>query len=111
MNIASCCLIGGKSVGEDVKKLEGKGTTESGNPSPGMQIISGTPGRLNHLIAEKVLETKYVKLLIVDESDEMLQRGFMKQVHDIIKKLHNFQMVSLIFLFLLKKTNSLKKYK
>ena len=105
MNIACCCLIGGTSVGEDVKKLEGKSTASSSSsssdassiPSPGMQIISGTPGRINHMITENVLETKYVKLLIVDESDEMLQRGFMKQVHDIIKKLQSFQMVCTFF--------------
>lgn len=49
------------------------------------QIIVGTPGRiLDHLISKHVHLTK-LKYLVLDEADRMLEAGFNKEVHAILK--------------------------
>ena len=49
----------------------------------------GTPGRvLDHLI-EGTLNTSNVKILIIDEADEMLNMGFIEEVESVIKSLPN----------------------
>lgn len=51
------------------------------------QIIIGTPGRIYDLIHKNVLKTHNVKLLVIDEADEMLSKGFLDQVFDIFQTL------------------------
>lgn len=41
-----------------------------------MHIISGTPGRVFDMINRRVFKTRHIKLLILDEADEMLNKGF-----------------------------------
>jgi translation initiation factor 4A len=50
-------------------------------------IVVGTPGRVFDMIERKYLDPTHIKLLIMDEADEMLSRGFKDQVRDIIEKL------------------------
>lgn len=54
-----------------------------GNP----QIVIGTPGRIYDLIYKNVLKTNNVKLLVIDEADEMLSKGFLDQIFDIFQTL------------------------
>jgi len=68
------CCVGGKRVGDDIKSLEA-----------GVHIVSGTPGRIKHMIQEKHLNTKQIKMLVIDEADEMLNRGFKEQIYDIYR--------------------------
>ncbi|KAM4100060.1 hypothetical protein ACB094_05G040300 [Castanea mollissima] len=77
--------IGGKSVGDDIRKLE-----------LGHQVVSGTPGRVCDMIKRRTLKTTHIKLLIVDESDEMLSRGFKDQIYDIYRYLPPVLQVCLI---------------
>ena len=53
------------------------------------QVIIGTPGRVFDMINKKALNTKYLKLLILDEADELLSRHFSNQIYDIFKFLPN----------------------
>lgn len=53
----------------------------------GVHIISGTPGRVYDMILKKELKVGSIKILILDEADEMLNRGFKKQVYDIYRYL------------------------
>jgi ATP-dependent RNA helicase len=76
MKITCHCLIGGKSVEEDIKQL-----------NHGVHIISGTPGRIYDMIQRKNLKTRNIKLLVIDEADEMLSKGFKEQVYDIYRYL------------------------
>ena len=55
----------GKSIGEDIRKLDG-----------GVHVVSGTPGRVFDMIRRRNLQTRAMKLLVIDEADEMLNRGF-----------------------------------
>lgn len=75
MNVKCHSCIGGKSLGNDLKQLE-KG---------GIQIVSGTPGRVFDLIRRSALSTANLKALILDEADEMLNRGFKDQIYDIYR--------------------------
>ncbi|KAL7504312.1 hypothetical protein ACHAXN_001987 [Cyclotella atomus] len=69
MNVKAIACIGGKSLGEDRKMLQ-----------QGVQIISGTPGRVYDLIKRGDLRTRSLKAFIIDEADEMLNKGFKEQV-------------------------------
>ena len=71
-------VIGGKSMDSDVKELDNK-----------PQIIVGTPGRVHDLIRRKKINTKTIKLMILDEADEMLSSGFKEQVYNIFQFLSN----------------------
>lgn len=80
-NIQAHACIGGKSIGEDIKKLE-----------RGVHVVSGTPGRVYDMIKRGSLQTKAVKLLILDESDEMLSKGLKDQIYDVYRSLpHDIQ--------------------
>jgi ATP-dependent RNA helicase len=76
MNVQVHACIGGKSVQEDERVLE-----------HGVHIVSGTPGRVYQMIQEKHLRTRSLKMLILDEADEMLNKGFKQQVYDIYRYL------------------------
>ena len=43
-------------------------------------LPAGTPGRVKHMIANGALDTSYIKILVLDEVDTMLSRGFEEQV-------------------------------
>ena len=77
LKINSMLLVGGTSVDNDRKTLN--------EVSP--QVIVGTPGRVQDMIRRKALKTSTLKLLILDEADEMLSSGFKDQIAKIFKKL------------------------
>jgi ATP-dependent RNA helicase len=76
MNVQVYACIGGQSIQEDERRLE-----------HGVHIVSGTPGRVFHMIQERHLRTRSIKMLILDEADEMLNRGFREQIYDIYRYL------------------------
>ncbi|PON55877.1 hypothetical protein TorRG33x02_298270 [Trema orientale] len=76
INIQAHSCIGGKSVGEDIRQLE-----------YGVHVVSGTPGRVCDMIKRRTLRTRAIKLLVLDESDEMLSRGFKDQIYDVYRYL------------------------
>lgn len=51
-----------------------------------VHIIVGTPGRTLDHIESGTLDLSSVKYLVLDEADEMLNMGFIKEVGDIIKR-------------------------
>jgi len=53
------------------------------------QIIVSTPGRLMDHVNRKNIKLDNVKNLIIDEADEMLIMGFIKQIETIINKIPN----------------------
>jgi ATP-dependent RNA helicase len=75
LNAKCHACIGGKSLGEDLKHLE----------RGGIQVISGTPGRVFDLIRRSALSTAHLKAIILDEADEMLNQGFKAQIYDIYR--------------------------
>ena len=49
-------------------------------------VVVGTPGRVMDHIDRGTLDLEMVKYLIIDEADEMLNRGFIDEVEAIIKQ-------------------------
>ncbi|KAG5531676.1 hypothetical protein RHGRI_026334 [Rhododendron griersonianum] len=76
INIQAHACVGGKSVGEDIRRLES-----------GVHVVSGTPGRVCDMIKRRTLRTRAIKMLVLDESDEMLSRGFKDQIYDVYRYL------------------------
>merc|ERR1712093_616968 len=76
MNVSCHACIGGTSIGEDIRKLE-----------HGQQIVSGTPGRVFDMIKRRHLRTRNIKMLVLDEADELLNKGFMDQIYDVYRYL------------------------
>eukprot|EP00798_Chlamydomonas_sp_ICE-L_P002775 gene2775-12652_t len=76
MNVQAHSCVGGKSLGEDIRKLEN-----------GVHAVSGTPGRVFDMIKRKTLRTRYIKTLVLDEADEMLAKNFKDQIYDIYRYL------------------------
>ncbi|KAI8110140.1 hypothetical protein M9435_001819 [Picochlorum sp. BPE23] len=76
LKVKAHACIGGKSVGEDMKKLEGQA-----------QIVSGTPGRVFDMIQRRALRTRGIRTLVLDEADEMLSQGFKEQIYDVYRYL------------------------
>lgn len=76
MNVHTHACIGGTHVGDDVKKLQ-----------LGQHVVSGTPGRVLDMVKRRNLTTRLVKMLILDEADELLSKGFKEQIYDIYRAL------------------------
>ncbi|NWG07166.1 MAG: DEAD/DEAH box helicase [Chloroflexi bacterium] len=55
-----------------------------GNLKRGVDIVVGTPGRLNDLLERKVLNLSGIKTVVLDEADEMLNMGFIEEVETIL---------------------------
>jgi len=78
-------LIGGTSIQRDIEALEG------GNS---VHVVSGTCGRINDMIQRRVLNTKNIKILVIDEADEMLQKNFKSQLYECYRCLpHDTQII------------------
>ncbi|ESX01276.1 hypothetical protein KL918_002918 [Ogataea parapolymorpha] len=76
MKIRCHACVGGKSVGEDIRAL-----------SKGQHIVSGTPGRVLDMIKRRTLSIRNVKMLVLDEADELLGKGFQDQISEIYQYL------------------------
>jgi ATP-dependent RNA helicase len=72
MDVQCHACIGGTSIGEDIRKLE-----------YGQHVVSGTPGRVFDMIRRRALRTRNIKMLVLDDADELLNEGFKDQVYDV----------------------------
>jgi translation initiation factor 4A len=59
------------------------------------QIIVGTTGRVWDSLCRKRLELSHLKLIILDEADEMLSKGFKEQVQQIFSYLPETSQIAL----------------
>src|SRR3954467_8763102 len=50
----------------------------------GVDVVVGTPGRLLDLAGQRVLDLSELKVLVLDEADEMLDLGFLPDVERIV---------------------------
>jgi translation initiation factor 4A len=78
-NLRTQLLVGGTSSDIDMKKLK--------ENIP--QIAIGCPGRVHDMIRRKQLNCSNIKLIILDEADEMLSVGFKDQVYNIFQYMPN----------------------
>ena len=52
----------------------------------GVDVVVGTPGRLQDLIRQRILDLSHIQTLVLDEADEMLSMGFVDDVENILKE-------------------------
>jgi superfamily II DNA/RNA helicase len=52
----------------------------------GVDVVVGTPGRLLDLAQQRILDLSHVKILVLDEADEMLDLGFLPDVERIVSQ-------------------------
>ena len=99
MNIKAGLVIGGINVDETKKILK-----------RGVQAIIGTPGRILHMLNDKIFNINKMKLLIIDEADELLSIGFEEQLRNIIETFNNKIQIGLFSATLSDKCLLLTKY-
>ena len=73
INIKSAVVIGGDSMKKQIELIKKK-----------PRIIIGTPGRIYDHINRKTLNLKSINILVLDETDRMLDLGFIQQIQKII---------------------------
>lgn len=85
LKIRSLLLVGGTSVDKNKSDLN--------EIMP--HVVVGTPGRIHDMIRRRYLKVDKMKLLVIDEADEMLSSGFKDQMYNIFQHLHNDIQVAL----------------
>ena len=74
-NLRVQTLVGGNSIEHDISHLK--------NNIP--HVITGCPGRVYDMMRRNYITSKSIKLVILDEADEMLSSGFKEQVYNIFQ--------------------------
>ena len=69
------CATGGTPLRDDIRAIE-----------KGSQILIGTPGRIYDLMNRNILSRASIRVLILDEADQMLEDRFKEQVMCILEK-------------------------
>jgi len=68
-------LVGGTPVSDDTEMIR--------NSVP--HVVVGTVGRVCDMIRRRILKINTVKMLVMDEADEMLSTGFKDQIYNIFQ--------------------------
>ncbi len=67
-------IVGGRPIGPQIDELKA-----------GAQIVVGTPGRLLDHMRQRTLKLDTVRMVVLDEADEMLDLGFLPDVETILR--------------------------
>jgi ATP-dependent RNA helicase DeaD len=67
-------VYGGQPIDRQIRALKS-----------GIDIVVGTPGRVLDLIRRDLIDLSYIKFLVLDEADEMLNMGFIEDIEEILK--------------------------
>jgi len=78
-------IVGGSSIDEDAEEIR--------KNIP--HIIIGCPGRVYDMIRRRHINANKIKLVILDEADEMLSSGFKEQVYNVFKYLNKNVQIAL----------------
>ena len=86
LQVADSMIEYGKHLGVRVLAVYGGQPygPQIGNLKRGVDVVVGTPGRLNDLLERKVLNLSEIKTVVLDEADEMLNMGFVEEVEKIL---------------------------
>ena len=74
--VKAFAVYGGVEQDPQIKKL-----------SDGIDVLVATPGRMFDLISQGAIDLKRVDTLVLDEADQMLDLGFIKDISAVKKKL------------------------
>lgn len=67
-------IYGGQDINRQIRSLAGN-----------VQIVVGTPGRVMDHMRRHTLKLKNIKLMVLDEADEMLNMGFREDIETILE--------------------------
>ena len=73
-NIKVVPIYGGQEIYRQIKALSG-----------GVQIVVGTPGRVMDHMRRRTIKTETIKMVVLDEADEMLNMGFREDIETVLK--------------------------
>ncbi|AFS79333.1 DEAD-box ATP-dependent RNA helicase CshA [Gottschalkia acidurici 9a] len=73
MNILS--VYGGQDVERQIRKLK-----------DGVHLVVGTPGRILDHLRRGTINFNQLRMLVLDEADQMLHMGFLNEIEDIISQ-------------------------
>lgn len=73
-DIKILAAYGGQDVEQQIRKLKGN-----------IHMVIGTPGRLLDHLRRKTVDFSKLDILVLDEADQMLHMGFLKEVETIIR--------------------------
>ena len=77
-------IYGGQSMGLQLKQLQ-----------RGVHVVVGTPGRIQDHLRRKTLQLDALRMVVLDEADEMLRMGFIDAVEDILQHTPSGRQVAL----------------
>ncbi|WP_252313768.1 DEAD/DEAH box helicase [Sinobaca sp. H24] len=77
IGIRTMPIYGGQSIGHQIRALK-----------EGVQIVIGTPGRVQDHLRRGTLVLNQVKTVVLDEADEMLDMGFVEDIETILKRVN-----------------------
>ncbi|MCT4508949.1 MAG: DEAD/DEAH box helicase [Tepidibacter sp.] len=75
-NVRTLPVYGGQPIDRQIKALK-----------KGVQIVIGTPGRVMDHMNRKTLKLGNVKMIVLDEADEMLDMGFREDIETVLQQL------------------------
>jgi len=78
-------LIGGSSIDHDVEDMR----------TSVPHVIVGCPGRVFDMIKRRHIKVNSLKLIILDEADEMLSAGFKEQIYNIFQYINKNTQIAL----------------
>jgi len=73
LKVEVMAVYGGQSYGTSKRRIKN-----------GVDVIVGTPGRLQDLMRQRILDLSHVRTVILDEADEMLSMGFIEDIENIL---------------------------
>ncbi len=82
MNIGCCLCIGGGGFATQTENI--KSATNS-------HVLIGTPGRICDLLGRNIFDKTKVKIMVIDEADELLKPDFEEQLNFITSQLKTSQ--------------------
>ncbi|KAI8333293.1 P-loop containing nucleoside triphosphate hydrolase protein, partial [Choanephora cucurbitarum] len=74
--VRPCVVYGGADMGQQLRQL-----------NHGCDILVATPGRLVDLIERGRISLTYIRILILDEADRMLDMGFEPQIRRVVEEM------------------------
>ncbi|WP_455480166.1 DEAD/DEAH box helicase [Bartonella sp. B23] len=83
-HLSTCLILGGVSRLKQIKRM-----------SAGVDVLIATPGRLMDLVREKCIDLSQSRFLVLDEADRMLDMGFINDVRQVAKLLHQERQTAL----------------
>ncbi len=75
MVIKATAIYGGTSIGHQKRELFG-----------GVDVVVGTPGRLIDFVKSAILRMRYLRWLVLDEADRMLDMGFIDDIDFLCRR-------------------------